>query len=96
MGRKAIGMMCAVFAAGMCFGGTINVAAGETLELDLRECQVTNVADSVITLGAGATLKLVESTPSSTAGSPSCLPTLGLWSDQPRRVPRSSRRSTPR
>ena len=49
-------------------GGTIDVAAGETLELDLRECQVTNAADSVITLGAGATLKLVESTPSSTAG----------------------------
>ncbi len=68
MGRKAIGMMCAAFAAGMCFGGTINVAAGETLELDLRESQVTNAADSVITLGAGATLKLVESTPSSTAG----------------------------
>jgi len=68
MGRKAIGMMCAAFAAGMCFGETITVAAGETLELDLRESQVTNAADSVITLGAGATLKLVESTPSSTAG----------------------------
>ena len=68
MGRKSIWMMCAVFAAGMCFGETITVAAGETLELDLRECQVTNAADSVITLGAGATLKLVESTPSSTAG----------------------------
>ena len=68
MGRKSFWMMCAVFAAGMCFGETINVAAGETLELDLRECQVTNAADSVITLGAGATLKLVESTPSSTAG----------------------------
>lgn len=68
MGRKSIWMTCAVFAAGMCFGETITVAAGETLELDLRECQVTNAADSVITLGAGATLKLVESTPSSTAG----------------------------
>ena len=68
MGRKSIWMMCAAFAAGMCFGETINVAAGETLELDLRECQVTNAADSVITLGAGATLKLVESTPSTTAG----------------------------
>ena len=68
MGRKSIWMVCAVFAAGMCFGETITVAAGETLELDLRESQVTNAADSVITLGAGATLKLVESTPSSTAG----------------------------
>ena len=46
MGRKSIWMMCAVFAAGMCFGETIDVAAGETLEFDLRECQVTNAADT--------------------------------------------------
>ena len=68
MGRKAIGMMCAAFAAGMCFGETIDVAAGETLEFDLLECQVTNVEGTVVTLGEGATLKLVESTPSTTAG----------------------------
>ena len=73
MGRKAIGMMCAVFAAGMCFGETITVADGETLELDLRECQVTNVEGTVVSLGEGATLKLVESTPSSTAGFASSL-----------------------
>ena len=59
-----IAMMACLGAA----GETITVAAGETLELDLRECQVTNASDSVITLGAGATLKLVESTPSTTAG----------------------------
>ena len=49
-------------------GETIDVAAGETLEFDLLECQVTNVEGTVVTLGEGATLKLVESTPSTTAG----------------------------
>lgn len=49
-------------------GETIDVAAGETLEFDLLECQATNVEGTVVTLGEGATLKLVESTPSTTAG----------------------------
>ena len=70
--RRLAAQATAIAVAMACMGAggeTINVAAGETLELDLRECQVTNVSGSVVTRGAGATLKLVESTPSSsTAG----------------------------
>ena len=67
--RRLAAQATAIAVAMACMGAggeTITVAAGETLELDLRETHVTNVAGSVITLGAGATLKLVESTPSST------------------------------
>ena len=68
--RRMAGWAAGVVAM-VCLGSAgeeIAVAAGGTLELDIRDGRATNVSSTVVTLGAGATLKLVESAPASTAG----------------------------